>query len=124
MVSLSSIATTYLEKERGFWAAYLLPTAFLGVAVMLMLLGHSKFGTNLFPPLRKDANDSAIPVKQPPQSNVLKDAAKVVACATKNRFQLDAAEPQYQLEHHGKVVTWDSHFVAEIKRGFVACKVL
>lgn len=44
IVSLSSIATTYLEKERGFWAAYLLPTSFLSVAVAMLLVGHKNFG--------------------------------------------------------------------------------
>ncbi|KAH7075833.1 oligopeptide transporter [Paraphoma chrysanthemicola] len=106
IVSLSSIATTYLEKERGFWAAYLLPTSFLAVAVALMLIGHSKF------------------VKPPPQSRVLQNASKVLAYAIKNRFRLETAEPSYQLERHGRVVSWDSHFVAEIRRGLVACKVL
>ena len=105
-MSLSSIATTYLEKTRGFWTAYLLPTSFLALAVVLLIFGHARF------------------VKRPPQSHILQDASRVLLYAAQNRFRLDAAEPAYQLEHHGRQVPWDTHFLAEIRRGLVACKVL
>lgn len=42
--SLVIIATTYLEKEYDFWAAYLLCTSCLCVAIIVLALFSSKLG--------------------------------------------------------------------------------
>lgn len=42
--SLSLIASTYLEKEVGFWAAYLLPLCFVWIPIPLLLLWQRSFG--------------------------------------------------------------------------------
>jgi len=63
-------------------------------------------------------------VKLAPQGNVLPQAAKVLAYAARDRFRLDAAKPTYQFERYGRSVSWNDHFIAEIKRGLIACKVM
>lgn len=42
--SLSLIASTYLEKEVGFWAAYLLPLCFVWIPIPLLLFWQRSFG--------------------------------------------------------------------------------
>jgi Dipeptide/tripeptide permease len=42
--SLSLIASTYLEREVGFWAAYLLPLCFVWVPIPLLLFWQRSFG--------------------------------------------------------------------------------
>ncbi|MCJ1250448.1 hypothetical protein MMC30_007676 [Trapelia coarctata] len=106
IAGLSLVATTYLEKTRGFWAAFLLPTLFFWVAVLLLLIWMKAF------------------VKLPPQGNVLPMAAKTLLYASRNHFSLDAAKPAYQYEKFGKSVPWDDHFIAEMKRGLIGCRVL
>lgn len=51
-------------------------------------------------------------------------ATKTLVCAAKNKFKLDHALPAYQLEHFNKTVPWGDIFVAEMKRGILACKVM
>jgi POT family proton-dependent oligopeptide transporter len=51
-------------------------------------------------------------------------AARTLLCAAKNKFRLDAAKPTYQLENFGKTVPWDETFIAEMKRGLIACRVM
>ena len=42
--SLSGIATTFMERDISFWAAYLLPACFLWIAVILLIVGRKRFG--------------------------------------------------------------------------------
>jgi POT family proton-dependent oligopeptide transporter len=42
--SLSGIATTWMERDIAFWAAYLLPTCFLWFAVVILVVGRKRFG--------------------------------------------------------------------------------
>ncbi|KAF8244417.1 oligopeptide transporter [Wilcoxina mikolae CBS 423.85] len=106
IAALSSIAATWLEKEYGFWAAYLLPACFLWIAVILLLVQANKL------------------VKAPPQGNILPMAARTLICAARSKFRLDAAKPVYQLEHFSRTVPWDENFIAEMKRGLIACRVI
>ncbi|KAI0417869.1 POT family-domain-containing protein [Xylaria grammica] len=106
IASLSLIASTYLEKEVGFWAAYLLPLISIWCAVPLMLLWNKSF------------------IKIPPQGNVLTQASKLIMCSVRERFHLDAAIPAFQFERYGRNVEWDDRFVFEMRRGLMACKVM
>ncbi|PLB55687.1 oligopeptide transporter [Aspergillus steynii IBT 23096] len=104
--SLSLIASTYLEKEVGFWAAYLLPLCSVWVSIPLLLFWQRSY------------------VKLAPQGNVLPQAGTVLAYSARERFHLDAAKPAFQAEKYGRTVPWDNLFVSEIKRGLIACKVM
>lgn len=44
IASLSLIASTYLEKEVDFWAAYLLPLSTVWMLIPLMLFWQKEFG--------------------------------------------------------------------------------
>jgi POT family proton-dependent oligopeptide transporter len=50
--------------------------------------------------------------------------ARVLACAARNGFSMKKADPEYQLEHHQKKVSWTSEFNDEITHGLGACRVL
>ena len=117
------IASTFLEKDCGFWAAYLLPTAFYSVAMILLGVWSKEFGALLtFSACL--INELIQIVKLPPQQDVLPMAGKSLLCALKHGFNLDAARPAVQSERYGKTVPWDDHFISELKRGLLACRVL
>jgi POT family proton-dependent oligopeptide transporter len=106
IASLSSIPVTYLEREYGFWQAYLLTAVALTTGFALFLFWGSKV------------------VKTEPQGNVLPKACDTLSCAAKNGFNLDHAKTSYQVEKFGRVVSWSDDFVDEIKEGLVACRVM
>ncbi|KAB8223433.1 POT family-domain-containing protein [Aspergillus novoparasiticus] len=106
IAALSILASTYLEKERGFWAANVLAlcSSWIGVALLAI------FGKEL--------------ERYPAQGGVLLKAGKVLAYAIHDRFKIDAARPRYQLEKHNRAVPWTDRFVTEIKSGLRACQVM
>jgi POT family proton-dependent oligopeptide transporter len=58
---------------------------------------------------------------------VLKKAIKVLWIAATHKFDMDAAKPSTRQESNtfpSHIVTWDDHFVDELKRGLYACRVL
>ncbi|KAI3393743.1 hypothetical protein diail_3744 [Diaporthe ilicicola] len=106
--SLSSIATTELEANIGFWAAYLLPFLMFIVGVGVLVAGKSKYKL------------------RPPQGSIIPKAFKIMWIAITHKGNYDAAKPEYQEElSNGRKysITWDSVFVEEVKRALVACKV-
>lgn len=103
--SLSSIATTEMEKNIGFWAAYLLPFCMFCVAFFTVVAGRKLY------------------VRRPPTGSILPRAFKAMAIGSKNKFNMDAAKPSWQAEHGGREVDWTDQFVDELKRALVACKV-
>ncbi|KAF5585432.1 proton-dependent oligopeptide transporter POT family [Fusarium subglutinans] len=98
IASLSLVASTYLEKLVGFWAAYLLPLCATWTLVPLLLIFHKSL------------------IKQKPQANILPRASRVIVCAGRHKFDWEAATPVYQSEKFGRQVEWDDKFVFEIKR--------
>ena len=102
---LSGLATTFIEKDVGFWAAYLLPFCILWIALAGLILGRRKF------------------VDRPPDGSILPSTFRAFLCAIGERFNMDAAKSEHQLQKHGKVVTWDDDFVCELKQGLMACRV-
>lgn len=99
--SLSSIATTELEKNVGFWAAYLLPLLIFIIGLGVLVAGKSKYKV------------------RPPQGSIIPKAIKVCWIAAKNKGNFEYAKPdQYDTNYQ-----WDSVFVEEVKRAIVACKV-
>lgn len=107
--SLSSIATTELEANVGFWAAYLLPFLMFIVGFGVLVAGKSHYKV------------------RPPQGSVIPRAFHVIWIAIRNKGNFDAAKPEYseELDVNGRAanIPWDSLFVDEVKRAVVACKV-
>ena len=54
--SLSGIATTFLERQVAFWAAYLLPACFLWLAVVVLVFGRRRFGMKTGLPVAYNAH--------------------------------------------------------------------
>ncbi|KAF5981646.1 proton-dependent oligopeptide transporter POT family [Fusarium coicis] len=98
IASLSLVASTYLEKLVGFWAAYLLPLCAPWTLVPLLIIFHKSL------------------VKQKHQANILPRASRVIVCAGRHKFNWEAATPVYQSEKFGRQVEWNDKFVFEIKR--------
>ncbi|KAI9745050.1 MAG: hypothetical protein M1818_001328 [Claussenomyces sp. TS43310] len=106
IASLSTVASTYLEKECGFWTAYLMGLSSFSVAVVLLVLWRKDF------------------VKHSPEGNAIPRASRVLLYAAKDRFRLDAAKRKFQHDRYQRSVPWDDRFVEEIKRALIACKVM
>lgn len=107
--SLSSIATTELEANIGFWAAYLLPFLMFIVGFGILIAGKSQYKV------------------RPPQGSIIPKAFRVMWIALRNKGNFEAAKPEYHEEfnRNGRAanITWDGVFVDEVKRALVACKV-
>ncbi|KAK4155284.1 putative peptide transporter ptr2 [Chaetomidium leptoderma] len=106
IASLSSIPATFLEREFGFWTAYLMAAISLVVSLGVLLSLKSKL------------------IKVTPHENVLPKAIKVLSMAARNGFRLDHAKGSYQTQRHGHGVPWDDSFVDELKTGLIACRVI
>ncbi|KAG9511713.1 peptide transport protein PTR2, partial [Aureobasidium melanogenum] len=106
--SLSSIATTELEANIGFWPAYLLPFLMFLVGFAVLVAGKSKYKVRA------------------PAGSVIPKAIKVMWITMMNKGNWNAAKPEYSEEFTGGKkykLNWDGIFVEEVKRALVACKV-
>ncbi|KAH0347329.1 peptide transport protein PTR2, partial [Aureobasidium melanogenum] len=106
--SLSSIATTELEANIGFWPAYLLPFLMFLVGFAVLVAGKSKYKVRA------------------PAGSVIPKACKVMWITMMNKGNWNAAKPEYSEEFTGGKkykLNWDGIFVEEVKRALVACKV-
>lgn len=104
--SLSLIATPYMERDVGFWSAYLMCLCVFFVGTLILVLGRKVY------------------VVRPPQGSIITDAFRVIGVMIKNR-KMDAPKPSYQagLGRDVSAIRWDDHFVEEVKRALVACQV-
>lgn len=104
--SLSLLATPYMEKLVGYWSAYLLCLCMFIVGTTTVLLGRKFY------------------VVRPPQGSIITDAFKALWIMVINR-NMDAPKPTWQAENGGRRTSfpWDDHFIDELKRALVACKV-
>ncbi|KAJ4287354.1 peptide transporter ptr2 [Kalmusia sp. IMI 367209] len=106
--SLSLIATPYMERDVGFWSAYLLCLCMFLVGTVVLVLGRKVY------------------IVRPPQGSVVTDCFRVIWMMIKNR-NMEAAKPTYQVAMGRDTVAaslrWDDHFVDEVKRALIACKV-
>lgn len=100
--SLSVIATTEMELNIGFWAAYLLPLCFFVLAIVALILGKNQY------------------VKVPVGDKVIQRSFKCTWIGIKNGFNLSAAVPSL---HPEQTFPWNDKFVEEVKRSIYACKV-
>ena len=94
----------------------------LFVAAILLVLGKKVLSECLWSSLCQLL--ITFPVRPPPEGNILPRVSKVLLSASRHGFSLEATEPAHQREAYGKEVPWESHFVAEVRRGIIACKVL
>jgi POT family proton-dependent oligopeptide transporter len=103
---LALLPTPYMERDVGFWSAFLLCTCVFLVGTVVLVLGKKVY------------------VVRPPQGSIITDAFRVIWMGIKNR-NLNAAKPSYQIGMGLDTVKsrWDDHFVDEVKRSLVACQV-
>ncbi|KAH7408402.1 di/tri peptide transporter 2 [Phaeosphaeria sp. MPI-PUGE-AT-0046c] len=102
---LALLATPYMERDVDFWSAFLLCLCVFFVGTLVLVLGRKVY------------------VVRPPQGSIITDAFRVIFMMIKGR-NMDAAKPSHQAAL-GKTATlrWDDHFVEEVKRALIACKV-
>ncbi|CAO3614947.1 unnamed protein product [Cunninghamella blakesleeana] len=106
--SLSAIATTELEKNVGFWPAYLLPTLMFIPCLFVVILGRKRY------------------IQNPPRGSVFVEAGRLFAMKFKVKGGLEACKPSNLVKTHPDFlhkVTWDDVFVDELKRTLKACIV-
>ncbi|KAJ5557988.1 hypothetical protein N7461_001960 [Penicillium sp. DV-2018c] len=103
--SLSLLATPYMELYVDFWPAYLLCLCVFIVGTLVVILGRNYY------------------VVRPPQGSIITDAFRALWIMIKNR-NMDAPKPSWQQAHNGSATTrWDDHFIDELQRALVACRV-
>ena len=98
---LSMLATPYLERDVGFWTAYLMCTLVFFIGIGILVFGRKKY------------------VHKPPTESIITDAFRIIWVMVKNR-NMDAPK-QATKAKTGE--PWGPHFVDEVKRALVACKV-
>ena len=108
--SLLQLATTYCEKDVGFWLAYLVPGIIYMLVPVALALVYKKL------------------TLLPPQGSVVLDACRVSGIAIKKR-SWDAAKPsvieatvpeEKRPKHYSQ---WDDAFIGELKVTLKASKV-
>jgi POT family proton-dependent oligopeptide transporter len=124
LASLSSIPVTFLEKEYGFWAAFVLTLASIVLALILFVFAAPRLGKADSEVISFRNTNVNLIVRVLPQGNNLPKAAKAIICAAKNGFKFDNAKPAHQMSLYGKVVPWSDLFVDEMRRGVLACRVM
>lgn len=103
--SLSLLATPYMERDIGFWSAYLLCLCMFMLGFVCLVLGRKKY------------------IVRPPQGSIITDAFKAIGIMIKYR-NMDAPKATYQEEFGRKHATpWDDIFIDELKRALQACKI-
>jgi POT family proton-dependent oligopeptide transporter len=104
--SLAAIATVILEKQIGFWPAYLLPTCVFIPCIAIVLCGKNKYVLN------------------PPRGSIFAETFKVIRMSTK--YGLEGCKPSNMAIENPELaakLTWDDVFVDELRRTFKACVV-
>ncbi len=103
--SLSLLATPYMERDIGFWSAYLLCLCMFVVGLIALILGQKIY------------------IVRPPQGSIITDAFKAIGIMIKYR-DMNAPKPSYQEEFGRRYHTpWDDQFIDELKRALQACTV-
>ncbi|KOS22354.1 Peptide transporter PTR2 [Escovopsis weberi] len=103
--SLSLIATPFMEKYEGFWTAFLLCFLVFNFSIITLLARRKTY------------------IVRPPQGSVITDAFKAIGMMISAR-NTDAAKPSWRAANgKTRAVPWNDHFVDELKRALIACKV-
>lgn len=94
-----------MERDIGFWSAYVLCLCMFVVGTTLLVLGRKIY------------------VDRPPSGTIVADAFRVIGLMIRHR-NMDAPKPSYMAERGvTRATRWDDQFVEEVKRSLVACKV-
>jgi POT family proton-dependent oligopeptide transporter len=104
--SLSAIATTELEKNVGFWPAFVMPTLMFIPCIIVVILGRKHY------------------VQVPPRGSVFIEAGRLLMLRFKIKGGLEACKPSNLALEHPELAhkaTWDDIFVDELRRTFKAC---
>ncbi|KAK7533945.1 putative MFS peptide transporter Ptr2 [Phyllosticta citribraziliensis] len=103
--SLALLATPYMERDVGYWSAYLLCLLVFFCGLAVLLLGKKYY------------------IVRPPEGSVITNAFRAIWIMIKRR-SLDAPKPSYQARlGNSQVMKWDDKFIDELKRALIACKV-
>ncbi|OLL24766.1 putative peptide transporter ptr2 [Neolecta irregularis DAH-3] len=104
--SLSSMATTQLRKDVGYWAAFLLPLCMFVIGLLVLFLGRSKY------------------IVRPPQGSVIPRSFQALWIGFVNGCNMDKAKPSViATRSSGDKALWDDHFIDELKRALTACRI-
>ncbi|KAG0782805.1 hypothetical protein G6F16_009871 [Rhizopus arrhizus] len=106
--SLSAIATTELEKNVGFWPAFLLPTLMFIPCIIVVVLGRQQY------------------VQNPPRGSVFIEAGRLFWFSFKVKGGLEACKPSRLVRENpefAEKATWDDVFVDELRRALKACVI-
>ncbi|KAF5363382.1 hypothetical protein D9756_000014 [Leucocoprinus leucothites] len=119
--SCGAISASFLARDHGYWATYLVPTGIFCLVPVVLLFGKKNY------------------VMTPPRGSILLETVRVIAFALGPRWSLnpiktirnirapdfwDPAKPSSY--DQGKVpakITWDDEFVGEVARTLNACTV-
>lgn len=94
-----------MERNIGFWSAYVLCLCMFVLGTVVLILGKKFY------------------IDRQPESSVVSDAFSCIWQMIKRR-NLDAPKLTWRAEHGiSGTVKWDDGFVDEVKRALVACKV-
>jgi POT family proton-dependent oligopeptide transporter len=104
--ALSLLATPYMERDIGFWSAYLMCLCMFVIGLVTLVLGRNIY------------------IVRPPQGSIITDAFKAIWIMVKNQ-NLDSPKLSLQDDFGGtpKAVSWNDQFIDELKRALQACKV-
>ncbi|KAK6349409.1 hypothetical protein TWF696_005694 [Orbilia brochopaga] len=118
---IGQITMVYAEKYVGFWLSFLLPTCVFFCCPIVLVVCRKRY------------------VRSPPQGSVLSKAMKTFMYAQKGRWHLnpvatfkhlndgtmwDTAKPsRISPQNRPSWMTFDDHWVDEVRRGFHACSV-
>ncbi|KAJ6479566.1 peptide transporter PTR2A [Mycena sanguinolenta] len=118
---LGQILMTYSEKYVGFWLAYTLPTVAFLLCPIILVIGRKRY------------------VRSPPTGSVLATFARLLRFACRGRWSVnplrtwrnltapdfwDAAKPsRISTAARPPWMTFDDHWVDEVRRGLRACAV-
>ncbi|GAA5811106.1 hypothetical protein MFLAVUS_004535 [Mucor flavus] len=104
--SLAAVVTVILEKNFGFWPAYLLPTLVFIPGILIVLAGKKLY------------------VRNPPRGSIFLEVFKVIRLSFK--YGLEGCKPSVLQKEHPEIAknaTWDDVFIDELRRTFRACIV-
>lgn len=104
--SLASVTTVVLEKQVGFWAAYLLPTLVFIPGILIVFFGKKHY------------------VLTPPRGSIFIETFKVIRYSWKYGFEGCKPSNLRQVNPDlASKATWDDIFIDELRRTFRACVV-
>ncbi|OTB02025.1 hypothetical protein M426DRAFT_322985 [Hypoxylon sp. CI-4A] len=118
---IGSISMVYAEKYVGFWLSFTLPTGLFVLCPMVLLAFKSKY------------------IRNPPTGSVLGKALGLIGLSMKGRWSINPITTIKNIREPGffervkpsKIpeserpswMTFDDHWVDEVRRGFMACSV-